>query len=168
MGSTWLSIIIGTGLGVILFTAIARQAFDILVYDYQKFKVASKVIEGLEMEKSAIDEFNKKILEQKEKISNEKVEQILTEVSKENEFPKIDNGELSELKNAIKLSMELMEKHIDKGLMVYQALDVKENERYKLPDFTELIAIKQPQKLITDNIEEPPLNTKTSSEENKK
>jgi hypothetical protein len=167
MGSAWLSIIIGTGLGVLLITAIIRQAFDILIHDYQKFKVASKVIEGLEMEESAIAEFNKKVLEQKEKIINERVEQIFVDAKNDSEFPKdIDDGELSELKIAIKLSLESMEKHIDKGLMVYQALDVKENERYKLPDFTELIAIKQPPKLITDNSEEALINTKTPSEKN--
>lgn len=164
MGSTWLSIVIGSGLGVLLFTAIVRQAFDILIHDYQKFKVANDVIESLKMEKSAINEYNKKLSEQKERISIEKAEQILTEISKESEFPKKDDGELFELKNAIKLSMELMGKHIDKGLMVYQALDIKENERYKLPDFTELLVIKRPPEQITDNTKEASISTKTSSE----
>lgn len=65
-----------------------------------------------------------------------------------------DEGDLSELKTAIKISIDFMERHIDKGLEVYHVLDKPEDERYKLPDFTKLIELKQPQKLITDNTED--------------
>ena len=162
-GSDWLSIICGTGLGVMLLAAIVRQAFDILIYDYEKFRVAKSIANSLEMENAFMEDFNKKALEHMEKIKCEKVDQIIGEIKEDDNFPSLDVGELSELRTSINLSMDLMGKHIDKGLEVYKALDIKENERYKLPDFTKLLAIKQPQKLITDNNENDASTEKESS-----
>ena len=99
-------------------------------------------------------ELNKGILKKKEKIKNDKVVQIIKEIKEMEDFLLTDNGELSELQTAIKLSMDVLEKHIDKGLEVYHALNKPEEERYKLPDFTKLFELKQPQKLITNNSEE--------------
>ena len=152
-GSKWLSIVCATGLGIILMTAIVRQSFDILIYDYQKFKVAKSVTETIEMGTTFIEEYNNKIIEKLDKMKYDKAEQIIMEMKDEDNFPLNDEGDLSELKTAIKISIDFMGKHIDKGLEVYHALDKQEDERYKLPDFTKLIELKQPQKLITNNTE---------------
>jgi hypothetical protein len=151
MGSKWLSVVFGIGLGVMLTTAIVRQAFDILIHDYEKLRVAKSITNSLDMGNELIEEYNKKISEYMEKIRYEKADQVVEEIKETGGFPSLDDGELSELRTAVKLSIDLMEKHIDKGLEVYQALDIKENERYELPDFTKLLEAKQPQKLITGN-----------------
>ena len=167
-GSNWLSIICQVGLGVILLTAIVRQAFDILIHDYQKYNVADKIIESFQMEKEFIESYNKKMLDQKEREKDEKVKQIVNDIRASDGFPQIDDGELYEFTNAVKLSIDMMGKHIDKGLEIYQVLDKKENERYKLPDFSKLIELKQPQKLITNNTEKDESNSVLSTEEQKK
>ena len=152
-GSDWISIVFGIGLGVVLITAIVRQAFDILIHDYQKLKAANSLTEILKMGKEFMKEYNDKILEYMGKKRYEKVDQIIEEIKDVEGFPSMDDGELSELKTAIKLSMESFEKHIDKGLEVYKALDIKDDERYRLPDFTKLLELKQPQKLLSDGTE---------------
>jgi len=153
-GSKWISIVCATGMGVMLLTAIVRQSFDILIYDYQKFKVAKSVTETIEMGNEFINEYNKKVIEKLDIMKYDKAEQIIMEIKNENGFPLENEGDLSELRTAIKFSIDFMEKHIDKGLEVYHVLDKPEDERYKLPDFTKLIELKQPQKLITDNTED--------------
>jgi len=153
IGSKWISIVFKIGLGVMLFTAIVRQTFDILIYDYQELRVAKAVTESLELGNEILDEYNKKIIKRMEAIKLEKADQIINEIKEADGFNLKDNGELSELRVAIKFSMDSLEKHIDKGLEVYQALNLKNDERYKLPDFTKLLELKKPQKLLKDNIE---------------
>jgi len=153
VGSEWISVIFGTGLGLIFFTAIIRQTFDILIHDYQKLKVAKAVTKSLQLGNELLENYNKKIFEKMEKIKFDKADQIVNEIKESDDFPLTDTGELSELRSSIKLSMDCLEKHIDKGLEIYQALDKKEDERFKLPDFTKLLELKQPQKLLTDKVE---------------
>lgn len=79
-GSKWISIVCAAGLGVMLMTAIVRQSFDILIYDYQKFKIAKSVTEMIEMGNDFIEEQNKKILEKIDNIKYDKAEQIIMEL----------------------------------------------------------------------------------------
>jgi hypothetical protein len=165
-GTDWLSIVCGVGLGVMLLAAIVRQAFDILIYDYQKFRVTKSLNESIQMGNEFMEEYNKKVLEYMDKIKDEKTDQIINEIREYEGFPLEDDGLLNEFRNAVKISIDFMGKHIDKGLEVYQALDIKESERYKLPDFAQLMVARQPQQLIVDNTEKVVNNDIKSPDEN--
>jgi putative N-acetylmannosamine-6-phosphate epimerase len=99
-------------------------------------------------------------------IKDEKTDQIIKEIKEYEEFPLADDVVLNEFRNAVKISIEFMGKHIDKGLEVYQALDINENERYKLPDFAQLMIVRQPQQLIVDNTKKVVNNDIPSPDEN--
>jgi len=67
MGSEWVSIICGTGLGLTFLVCIIRQAYDILIHDHQKLKVAKSVTESLDFGNEFIENYNRKISELFEK-----------------------------------------------------------------------------------------------------
>ncbi|MDR3123569.1 MAG: hypothetical protein LBU16_07315 [Treponema sp.] len=147
-GTKWLSIIVGATAGVALFMSIVRQSFDILVHDYQKYKVATNVVESLGLGEEIIKAYNKNLLERIKNETHTRTETVLQDISEFEETKALDKNALSELNNAISISMELLSQHIDKGLEVYQALDVDEANRYKLPDYKELLTAKEPVKLL--------------------
>lgn len=151
-GSRWLSIVFKTSVAISLFFGIVRISFDCLIHDYQTYRVTKNLIESLEMSKNAIDEFKEKMHEQNNASILLKTESLLTELSTSNPelFENLDEGEQAELQNSLILSVNLLMKHIDKGLEVYEALDKPQKERYELPDFKQLMIAKSDQKKITE------------------
>lgn len=149
-GSKWLSIVFKTSLGVSLFFGIVRISFDCLIHDYQTYRVTKNLIETLELSKDAIDEFNKKMEEQSTANITAKTDTLINSVNTAHPsvFNNLDSGEKAEFQNSLVISVNLLMKHIDKGLEVYEALDKPTNERYELPDYNQLMIVKTEQKKI--------------------
>jgi hypothetical protein len=152
-GSKWLSIVFMTSLGIMLFTSIARQSFDILIHDYQSYRIVNNMNKSLELEQDILEAYNKKLIEKIKKENEERSKQIVSELESDLKEKDLSDEELSELQNSVRISMELLSKYIDKGLEIYQAINVKEENRYQLPDFKQLLLAKEPQKLLGENIE---------------
>lgn len=153
-GSRWQSFITHSFIGLALITSIFRSASDFMLYDVQKQRVINQVVETyieigkseteLEELKKSFDEARKKELEKRandviteleENVSNEKnekIEKILQEQAQKNE-----------LITSIQHSIDCSYKYIDKGLEIYQALNVSEEKRFQLPNFQELLLQKK-------------------------
>ena len=159
-GSKWINICLGSLLSVSLLTSIFRVSFDILIHDYQHFRVVNELIEKYEDQNNQMSEFNKFIEEEQKKIYFEKSESIIETIKNDDKlstedktkFLDLKEQELNELKIAISKSIEESTKQIEKGLEITQALDIPESKRYALPDYTALLyKNKQNPKKITKN-----------------
>jgi hypothetical protein len=150
-GSKWLSIIFGATVGVAVFTAIVRQSFDILVHDYQKYKVTTNLVESLNLSKESLEDYHRRLEDRIKGETQAQVKIVLQDIGEYEEIKALDKNALSELNNSIVISMELLSKHIDKGLEIYQALNVDEAHRYTMPDFKELLLAKEPTKLLDNH-----------------
>jgi hypothetical protein len=150
-GSKWVSIVFGTAVGISLFASITRQSFDILIHDYQKYQAAQNVINSLKLERELLETYTKGIAERVKEENAARSSSIMSELQSHPDWETYSKTELPELENSVRISMEVLSKYIDKGLEVYQALDVEEKDRYKLPDYKELLQLKEsekPQKLL--------------------
>lgn len=152
IGSRWINIVFQTTLGLALITHIFRSSFDILIHDYEKYRIVNEMVESFERENDRLEEFNKFIQKDKEKLFYTKTDEIITDL-KENHDLNINEEELNELKNSIKLSMEESHRLLDKGLEIYQALDIPQEERYELPNYKELIPFLSDNKLLANDKE---------------
>lgn len=148
IGSRWINIVFQTTLGLALVTHIFRASFDILIHDYEKYRIVHAMVERYEKDNAKLDSFNKFLLEDKDKLFYEKTEEIIQNL-KENHELTIKDEDLNEFKTSIKLSMEESHKLLDKGLEIYQALDVPAEKRYQLPDYKELVPFLLEKKLLT-------------------
>jgi hypothetical protein len=150
-GSKWISIVCGSLLGVTLLTGIVRASFDILIHDYQKYRVTEDLIQSLSMERQFIEEFQKKKeTQQKEELITKATEIVNSNqlIDKKGNLVQIEESEKQELINSTIMAINIMKKHIDKGLEVYQALDIPNDKRFELPKYSDLIAAKQKPKEI--------------------
>ncbi|MDM8543641.1 hypothetical protein QUF90_21415 [Desulfococcaceae bacterium HSG9] len=156
IGSNWQKILIGSLLGVSLISHITRTSFDILIHDYQKYKVVSELVDQYKKQNSEVEEirkFVKFVDNKKEEINNQKAKEILKKIRNDKKITTEDKKRIptndSELLNAISKSIEETSKQIEKGLEIYQAIDVPPEKRYSFPNFQEILKIKNStQKLI--------------------
>jgi hypothetical protein len=126
-----------------------QEIADIMANDIIKREIIDS--EDSKKAKKEIDRIYKKLERIKENEIQERTKVVLQDIGECEEIKKLDEAALSELNNSIGISMKLLSKHIDKGLEVYQALNVDEAHRYKLPDFKELLLAKEPMKLLDNH-----------------
>lgn len=153
IGSRWINIIVGTTLGVQLLTYTFHSAFDILIHDYQKFKIVQNMVSAYEEQNERLNDFNDFLEAEKSKLFYEKSEDIFNLLKENDDFSLEKEEEINEFKNSIKISLEESYKLIDKGLELYQALDVPSEKRYELPNYKELIPYKKDTKYLSVNKE---------------
>lgn len=159
-GSRWQSLIIHSYIGLSLLFYIFRAASDFMIYDVQKNRVVNQIVETyIEIGKSENElnqikaDFEKarknELGKQADGVINE-LKDIVKEHPDEN-VEKILTNEtsLNELCTSIQTSIDLSYKYIDKGLEIYQSLNIPEEKRIELPNFQELLSKKQ--QLLIEN-----------------
>lgn len=157
-GSRWQSIIIKSTCALSLFLSICRASYDLIIHDIQKERVLNEIINTYTEMGKDIDEFNLIIKKQNEDKLNNAINTVISDFSQykyaeqeNDEYELIKKKlETQELKNELQFSITTMSSYIDKGLEIYQALDVPEEKRFQLPDFHELLEQKN-QKLLSES-----------------
>ena len=153
-GSRWQSFITHSFIGLALITSIFRSASDFMLYDVQKQRVINQVVETyieigkseteLEELKKSFDEARKKELEKRANdVITELEENVSNEKNEKKEKILQEQAQKNELITSIQHSIDCSYKYIDKGLEIYQALNVSEEKRFQLPNFQELLLQKK-------------------------
>lgn len=157
-GSRWQSFIIKSTCALYLFLSICRASYDFIIHDIQKERVLDEIINTYKEMGKDIDEFKQIIKKQNEDKLNNAINTVISDFSEykcseeeNDEYELIkEKLETQELKNELQFSITTMSSYIDKGLEIYQALDVPEEKRFPLPDYHELLEQKN-QKLLNDS-----------------
>jgi hypothetical protein len=145
-GSHWIDIIIGSSLGLSFIVNIVRQSYDILIHDHAKFKVLQDTISHFEKNGTKIEGLDEYLELQINQVYDKRIDNVITGVANDKILSpeevqiinKLEADRLNELKSAIKFSIDETSKQIEKGLRIYQALDIPEEKRYKLPTYKQL------------------------------
>lgn len=157
-GSRWQSIIFKSTCALYMFISICRASYDFIIHDIQKERVLDEIINTYKEMGKDIDEFKQIIKKQNEDKLNNAINTVISDFSEyksseeeNDEYELIkEKLETQELKNELQFSITTMSSYIDKGLEIYQALDVPEEKRFQLPDFHELLEQKN-QKLLSES-----------------
>lgn len=153
-GSRWQSFITHSFIGLTLIVSIFRSASDFMIYDIQRLRVINQIVETYkEIGKSEteLEEMKKNFEAARKKELEKRAEEVLAElednvsIGKDENIEKIlkDQAQKNELITSIQHSIDCSYKYIDKGLEIYQALNVSEEKRFQLPDFQKLLQKKE-------------------------
>jgi len=155
-GSHWINIIIDSSLGLSLLVNVIRQAYDILIHDYARFRVVEDIISDFEKNGKKIDELGTYLQGMINEVYDRRIENVIANTKKDSKLTPeelkiiddLEESRLNELKSALRFSIEESCNQMERGLEIYQALDIPEEKRYKFPSYKSL-----PSKKKIDEIE---------------
>lgn len=150
-GSRWQSIIFKSTCAMYLFISLVRASTDFVIHDLQKERVLNDLIKTYEEMGNDIKDFDKLIKKQNDNKIQLAVNTVISDFSdfecpedEKKEYEKIQEElKKKELQNDLEFSIKKMGIYIDKGLEIYQALDVPEEKRFPLPNYKELLEQKK-------------------------
>lgn len=146
-GSRWMSIVASSILAFSIFSSIVRETYDVLIHDHQRYRVIDDLASTLELESELHKKFIEAVEKRRENHFDRIAKKIINDINSDPNLLSEENAtlmsladtELTEYENSIRISMNCLAEHLDRGLEVYHALDRKEEDRYKLPDFSKLL-----------------------------
>lgn len=158
-GSKWINLTLKSYLGFQLLTSVISSSFDLLIHDYQRYRIAAEIVDQYVSQNNESNGFKTFIESQMEELFMKRASIIFEELKEMKDLPahqkkkllELNNEQINELRVTLVKSLEETTRQIDKGLEIYEALDKPKEERLhiQLPNFSKLLSLRKEGKLLT-------------------